>query len=105
MFTKTIILALAAVAAAVPNVARQDNCGANSKFHCCDSATAKKIEAIGVIPITDVADLHQLLGQCNAIVPIIPIVSPNKQCTQNAICCGEYEQNGLINLGCTPISL
>ncbi|CAG5179622.1 uncharacterized protein ALTATR162_LOCUS9378 [Alternaria atra] len=109
MFTKAIILTLAAVAVAVPtNVARQDSCGSDSTVHCCNNETADKLTGRGLIPINaDIADLQNLLGQCNDItVAVLGGAVPIKNlCSQQAVCCGDMEQTGLVNLGCTPLNL
>jgi hypothetical protein len=93
MFTKAIILALAAVAAAVPtNLARQDSCGSGSTVHCCNNETSQKLIGHGLIPIN--ADLQNLLGQCNDVtVAVLGGAVPIKNvCSQQAVCCGEIEQ-------------
>jgi hypothetical protein len=96
MFTKAIILTLAAVAVAVPtNVARQDSCGSDSTVHCCNNETADKLTGRGLIPINaDIADLQNLLGQCNDItVAVLGGAVPIKNlCSQQAVCCGDMEQ-------------
>jgi hypothetical protein len=96
MFTRAIILALAAVAVAVPtNLARQDSCGSDSTVHCCNNETAEKVTGHGLIPINaDIADLQNLLGQCNDItVAVLGGAVPIKNlCSQQAVCCGEIEQ-------------
>jgi hypothetical protein len=109
MFAKAVILALAAVAVAVPtNWARQDGgdtCGNGNTVHCCNSETVKKLTGHGLIPIN--ADLQNLLGQCNDVtVAVLGGAVPIKNlCSQQAVCCGEIEQNGLVNLGCTALNL
>ncbi|KAK2601907.1 hypothetical protein QQS21_004498 [Conoideocrella luteorostrata] len=109
---KSIILTLAAVACAyaIPTnweghdtVSQGDTCGNGNKVHCCDSETAKQLTGQGVIPIT--ADLQDLLGQCNEVIPILSGLIGKTQCQQQTICCGETQQNGVANLGCTPINL
>ncbi|KAK2590483.1 hypothetical protein QQS21_011832 [Conoideocrella luteorostrata] len=109
---KSIILTLAAIAGAcaIPTgwedhntVSKGDTCGNGNKVHCCDSETAKQLTGAGVIPVT--ADLQNLLGQCNEVIPILSGLIGKQECQQQTICCGEIQQNGLVNLGCTPINL
>ncbi|KAG9191425.1 hypothetical protein G6011_09513 [Alternaria panax] len=105
--TKAIILALAAFAVAVPtNVARQDSCGSHSTAHCCNDETTEQLtHRDGLSP--DVTVLKSLLAQCSDItVAVIGGAVPIKNmCKQQAVCCGDMEQSGVVNFGCTPINL
>ncbi|KAI5460906.1 hypothetical protein BGZ63DRAFT_464916 [Mariannaea sp. PMI_226] len=107
MMFNAVILCLAAVAAAVPTNHGKggDVCGNGNKIHCCDAETAKKLTNHGLIPVG--LDLQNLLGQCNEVtVPVLGVAVPVKtQCSQQAVCCGHIEQNGLVNLGCTNLNL
>ncbi|KAI5464438.1 hypothetical protein BGZ63DRAFT_451659 [Mariannaea sp. PMI_226] len=82
-----------------------DVCGNGNTVHCCDSETAKKLTNTGLIPIG--LDLENLLGQCNEVtVAVLGVAVPVKsQCSQQTVCCGKSQQNGLVNLGCTNVNL
>ncbi|KAI5460543.1 hypothetical protein BGZ63DRAFT_425050 [Mariannaea sp. PMI_226] len=111
MMFKSVILCLAAVAVAVPtgrggsNTKVGDVCGNGNSVHCCNAETAKKLTNGGLLGLG--IDLQNLLGQCNEVtVPVLGVGVPIKsQCSQQTVCCGEIEQNGLINLGCTNLNL
>merc|ERR1712023_268298 len=112
MSIQSIILALftfVAMIAAVPtnfNVfQRSDACGAGSTAHCCNDETAQAVtNHDGLSP--DVGGIKNLLGQCSDItVAVIGGAVPIKNmCKQTAVCCGDMEQNGIVNFGCTPIN-
>ncbi|RYN15718.1 hypothetical protein AA0119_g12997 [Alternaria tenuissima] len=95
MFTKAIVLALAAFAVAAPtNVARQDSCGSNSTVHCCNDETAEAVTSHdGISP--DIGGVKNLLGQCSDItVAVLGGAVPIKNmCKQTAVCCGDMEQS------------
>lgn len=96
MFTKAVILAFVAVAVAVSTnqEGQGDTCASDGGIlYCCDSETAKQLTNPG--PISTTADLQNLLGQCNEVtVPVLGAAVPVKaQCSQQAVCCGEINQN------------
>ncbi|TWU70968.1 hypothetical protein ED733_001506 [Metarhizium rileyi] len=109
---KTLIVALAAVAAAVPTWPHEgnnvgNNCGNGAEVHCCNSNTVKELTGGGLL---NNVDAQNLLGQCNKLnVPIIDVVNAadilNNKCSQQVVCCNKVEQNGLVNVGCTPLNL
>ncbi|KAJ5177167.1 fungal hydrophobin domain-containing protein [Penicillium canariense] len=103
MFIKAIILAFVAVAVAVSTKGQGDTCG-DGNILCCDPETAKQLTDPGLG--SDV-DLQNLLGQCNEVtVPVDDTDDSIKsQCSQQAVCCGESEQNGVVDIGCTPLDL
>ncbi|KAL1792952.1 hypothetical protein ACET3X_009459 [Alternaria dauci] len=118
MFTNFIILmvaAFAAFAAALPtnlahsssasNIERQDSCGANSTAHCCNDETTEALTHHD--SFTDLLELKNLLGQCSDItVAVIGGAVPIKNmCKQTAVCCGDMEQAGVVNVGCTPLNV
>ncbi|OAQ65283.1 fungal hydrophobin domain-containing protein [Pochonia chlamydosporia 170] len=102
---KAVILALAAVAVAVPTAKKGDSCGANSVVKCCNSQTADKLFNKG--GLLSNLDLKNLLGNCNDVtVPVVGAAVPVKsQCSNQAVCCGETHQNGLVNVACVPVNV
>ncbi|KAK2616956.1 hypothetical protein QQS21_000045 [Conoideocrella luteorostrata] len=115
MLFKAVILAFAAVAAAVPTNWGDSNgddgqsvgdvCGNGNTVHCCNDESAKKLTSGGLIPLT--GDLQNLLGQCNDITGSVlgGAAAVNPACSQQAVCCGQTEQHGLVNIGCFPINV
>ncbi|TQV90622.1 hypothetical protein V2A60_008299 [Cordyceps javanica] len=110
MFAATFFVSLLAVATAIPtngngvgNGVGNNVCGNGNTVQCCDHATADKLIQGSLIGDLD---LSSLLGQCNDIsVNVIGAVVPIKNiCHNQAVCCNT-QQNGLVNLGCTPIEL
>ncbi|KAJ5190964.1 Hydrophobin [Penicillium cinerascens] len=112
MFTKAVTLAFIAVAAAVSTNQegqgghRQGNtCGNGGKIYCCNSKVAKLLNTDGII--TSTVDPRYLLGKCNEIT--IPALSGSvvikQQCSQEAVCCSNIEDNGLVNFGCKHLKL
>nr|CBV17206.1 fungal hydrophobin [Cordyceps farinosa] len=107
MFATAIFVSFLAVATAVPTNSPPsaqvgDNCGNANSIHCCDTETGNKISS-GVL---SGLDLSSLLGQCNDITAtVIGAGIPIKNACSTQVCCGHTNQNGLVNLGCTPISL
>jgi hypothetical protein len=77
---------------------------AGGTLKCCNFETAQKLVNHGLLPLG--SDLQNLLEQCNDItVPVVGIAVPvRSQCAQEILCCGEINQNGRINFGCTPFS-
>ncbi|KAK2616955.1 hypothetical protein QQS21_000044 [Conoideocrella luteorostrata] len=110
MYAKIFLVALAAVAAAIPtNWDSQDDqpdvCGNGQTVHCCNAETAKEVSSRGFIPIT--GDLQNLLGQCSDITGAIAggAANVNPACSQQSVCCGHSSQGGLIGLSCIPINV
>ncbi|USP79038.1 hypothetical protein yc1106_06312 [Curvularia clavata] len=121
MYTKVLVLALAALAVAGPShIARQNqvqdqskptihnkdsSCGKNSQVYCCNTQTADKLTGKGTLPINaDVIDVQSLLGQCNELdIGLLPIDVLKKQCSQETVCCGSTKQQGVANFGCTTV--
>ncbi|KAF9230910.1 hydrophobin [Melanogaster broomeanus] len=99
------IVALAAVATAAPNTleARQSSECDTGSAECCngtyssDSATITSLVALLGIVLPDVSGLVGL--GCTAIV------GTAASCTQEPVCCTGNTDNGLINVGCTPINV
>ncbi|KJZ74695.1 hypothetical protein HIM_05812 [Hirsutella minnesotensis 3608] len=85
---------------AVGNQKVGDVCGNGNQVKCCN----KKVQnhAGGLLGDLDLLDL-----QCNDVdVPVIGVTNLIKEkCKMQAVCCGQINQNGLINAGCTPLEL
>ncbi|ATY62804.1 Hydrophobin [Cordyceps militaris CM01] len=102
MFASTVFVSLLAVAAAVPTNPQGQSCGNGNTVHCCNAETANKLTKGGIL---GALDLSNLLGQCNDVTAAVAggAVPIKNTCSSQAVCCGEIHQNGLVNLGCTPI--
>ncbi|KAM3527790.1 hypothetical protein MY4038_006173 [Beauveria bassiana] len=116
MLSTTVFATLLAFAAASPHsgpsVKTGDICGNGNTLQCCnDNSVTNKLTGAGIL--TDL-DLRKLLlgGECspldvnvllNQVVPIANKNPCNKG--QSTVCCGKQQQNGLVNLGCTPITV
>ncbi|EMD60664.1 hypothetical protein GGP41_000965 [Bipolaris sorokiniana] len=117
MLAKVIFLTLVAVAAAAPRNAPHKNdaetiknqCGGDAEVYCCNNETAEKaVKPKSVFPIdADIADLQNLLGQCNDVTVAVfrNLVPLNRMCSQQAVCCNKTEQTGVVNIGCNPIHI
>ncbi|KAF8437523.1 fungal hydrophobin-domain-containing protein [Boletus edulis BED1] len=104
------LVALAAVAAAAPNAleARTGGSTCNSgSVYCCNQEFSNTSSFGG--------GLLGLLGLLNGIgvnagiactpITIIGALSNGAQCTQQTACCSNVNQNGLVNIACTPIAI
>ncbi|KAF8414623.1 fungal hydrophobin-domain-containing protein [Boletus edulis BED1] len=117
MFARFVTLlplaALAAVAAAAPNVLEARTgaatCSSGSEY-CCNQKFAVRHNPSnfkgGPLGLIDV-----LLGlgvnagvQCSPIT-IIGALSNGAQCTQQTACCENVQQNGLVNVACSPVAV
>ncbi|KAK3185609.1 hypothetical protein K4F52_005709 [Lecanicillium sp. MT-2017a] len=80
-----------------------DVCGDGNTIHCCNSESADK--AVG--GLIGGINLSGLLSGCNDITATVigGSVPLKSVCKMQAVCCGEVEQNGVVNLGCNPISV
>ncbi|EUC31931.1 hypothetical protein COCVIDRAFT_105356 [Bipolaris victoriae FI3] len=117
MLAKVIFLTIVAVAAAAPQntpsghdaKAIKNQCGGDAEVYCCNNETAEKATSKkSVFPIdADVADLQNLLGQCNDVTVAIfrNLVPLNRMCSQQSVCCNKSEQTGVINISCNPIHI
>ncbi|OAA38494.1 hydrophobin [Beauveria brongniartii RCEF 3172] len=110
MLSTTIFATLMAFAAAVPHggpsVKTGDICGNGNQLYCCnDQSVTNKLTA-GLLSDLDV---HKLLaGECsplNVNILLNQVVPIENKCRQQSVCCGEQKQNGLVNLGCTPVTV
>ncbi|KAF8448058.1 hypothetical protein L210DRAFT_2834811 [Boletus edulis BED1] len=133
MFARFVTLlplaALAAVAAAAPNVLEArtaTSCNSGSEYCCNQKFDVRHLIALpspwmthksihsqnpstfkeGPLGLIDV-----LLGlgvnagvQCSPIT-IIGALSNGAQCTQQTACCENVHQNGLVNIECSPIAV
>ena len=110
MLAKVIFLTLVAVAAAAPRNAPHKNdaetiknqCGGDAEVYCCNNETAEKaVKPKSVFPIdADIADLQNLLGQCNDVTVAVfrNLVPLNRMCSQQAVCCNKTEQTVIQSL-------
>ncbi|KFG84331.1 Hydrophobin-like protein ssgA [Metarhizium anisopliae] len=94
---KALIVALAAVAAAVPtSPSRGDNvCDNGSAINCCNKAVENTFEVL--------ADAFG--ATCGNTLNLIPLSVLEKECTGQTVCCSEVKQEGLVNVACTPVSV
>ncbi|KAF8123565.1 fungal hydrophobin [Boletus edulis] len=112
MFARFVTLlplaALAAVAAAAPNMleARTATCNSGSEY-CCN----QKFDNPSTFEKDPLSLLGVLLGlganagvQCSPIT-IIGALNNGAQCTQQTACCEDVHQNGLVNVACSPIAV
>ncbi|OAA72342.1 Hydrophobin [Cordyceps fumosorosea ARSEF 2679] len=104
MYAATVFVSLLAVVSAVPTNGghnTQEAQACHGEVKCCDSATADKILTQGnLLPITG---LNELLGKCTKVnVLAVPIGS---ECKDQTVCCQNVQQNGFLNIACTPIQL
>ncbi|KAF8437522.1 fungal hydrophobin-domain-containing protein [Boletus edulis BED1] len=103
------LAALAAVAAAAPNALEARNaptCNSGSVY-CCNQEFSNTSSFGG--------GLLGLLGLLNGIgvnagiactpITIIGALSNGAQCTQQTACCSNVNQNGLVNVACSPIAI
>ncbi|KAM3430650.1 hypothetical protein NHJ13734_007644 [Beauveria thailandica] len=109
MLPTTIFATLLAFAAAAPHggpsVKTGDICGNGNTVRCCnDDSVTNKVTGPSVL--SDL-DLRHLLDLSCPTIPISLLLSLplDSKCRQQSICCGKQQQNGLVNLGCTPITL
>ncbi|KAG8217144.1 hydrophobin [Butyriboletus roseoflavus] len=100
------VAALAAVAAAAPNALEARTGGSSScdtgTIQCCNQTytqgSSQLTALLGLLGIT-IPNVAGLVGyQCN------PIVGTNT-CTQQPVCCTGNTYNGLIIVGCSPITI
>jgi len=117
MFAKAALIAIAssALAAATqtisasppkstPEPISQCNTG---DAQCCDSATsATDPAAAGVLSLIGVVvqGVDVLVGLGCTPITVIG-AGEGANCAQQPVCCENNNFNGLINIGCTPISL
>ncbi|KHN94924.1 uncharacterized protein MAM_07151 [Metarhizium album ARSEF 1941] len=103
MFAKTLIVALAAVAAAVPTAKQVGNvCGNDQKAICCNTQESfDKLHGL----VGGLSALNGLL-QCSH-VSVLSIVGSlaDSTCTNQVACCQDVEQNGLVNLACNNVAI
>ncbi|KAM3511644.1 hypothetical protein MY11210_004728 [Beauveria gryllotalpidicola] len=111
MLSTTIFATLLAFAAAAPtggpSIKTGDICGNGNNVHCCnDESVTNKLTGPSVLSDLDLR--HLLASECTQI-PIVNLLSQlvpiDNKCRVHSVCCGETKQNGLVNLGCTPITV
>ncbi|EFY86641.1 hypothetical protein J3459_010902 [Metarhizium acridum] len=107
---KALIVALAAVAVAIPTYPQPSNnnvnqCGNGAEVYCCNKEEINQFT--GLIPVSA---LNNLVGggACNkldvsAIIGVTDLL--NNGCTQQTVCCNDVYQNGLVNVACSPINV
>ncbi|KAG6375855.1 fungal hydrophobin [Boletus reticuloceps] len=103
------IAALVAVAAAAPNAleartASTCNSGSvsccNQKFSNPSTFSGGPLGLLGVL-----LGLGVNAGVSCSPITIIGLLNNGGQCTQQTACCSNVEQNGLINIACSPIAV
>ncbi|KAF8519120.1 fungal hydrophobin [Hysterangium stoloniferum] len=90
------------LAVAAPNPWNEPNQCGTSPALCCTAVGAASDSAV-------ISALGLLAGLLNGITGIVgvgcvPIIG-TVNCAQQPVCCTGNEFNGLINIGCSPISL
>ncbi|KAG6375852.1 hydrophobin 2 [Boletus reticuloceps] len=104
------IAALAAVAAAAPNVLEARTtapvCNSGSQY-CCNQKFSNPMDFKG----GPLGLLGVLLGlgvnagvECTPVT-VIGLLSNGAQCTQQTVCCNDVKQNGLVNVACSPVAV
>ncbi|KIJ28123.1 hypothetical protein M422DRAFT_190150 [Sphaerobolus stellatus SS14] len=99
-----VAFGLLAVAAPSPQSVNQCNTGTTSCCNTVESATDSPVASLlGLLGIV----LGDITGQIGlGCTPITVIgVGSGANCAQQPVCCTGNTFNGLINVGCTPISL
>ncbi|KID85730.1 hydrophobin-like protein [Metarhizium guizhouense ARSEF 977] len=93
---KALIVALAAVAAAIPT----SHSSSNNENKCDGEVRCCNKEAVGqILPI------EALNLMCSGdVVSVIGVLGGNK-CDQQTVCCNNVEQNGVVNVACNPIDV
>ncbi|KAG6328628.1 hypothetical protein ID866_10461 [Astraeus odoratus] len=103
MFARVFAVAsLAALAIANPLSARQQ-CQ-NGSIQCCNTVP-QSFQYLSAYGKHNVADVIAMLS-ATADVSCSPIgVLSGNSCTQQTVCCNDTEFNGVVNVGCSNISL
>ncbi|KAH7886732.1 fungal hydrophobin-domain-containing protein [Phlebopus sp. FC_14] len=98
---------LAVFAVATPHVARQSSQCDTGSLSCCnsvqsaDSSTVTSLlSALGIV-------LGDITGEVGIGCTPITVVGTGSgaTCTQQPVCCTNNYYNGLVNVGCSPITL
>ncbi|KAF8552303.1 fungal hydrophobin [Imleria badia] len=112
VFKSTVIvsvIAFVAVARGVPTSTSNSQCN-NGSLQCCNnmmsSTTAQETGLGGLLGLLGL-NLGSIVGDIGLeCTPINVIgVGSGANCNQQAACCTGETQNGLINVGCSPINL
>ncbi|KAF8523238.1 hydrophobin [Gautieria morchelliformis] len=101
MFFKAVVVSTFAIlATAAPNTApSQCNTGA---VQCCNSVgAANSLPGAAAI----IALLGIVLQDPSVVVGLSCANIVGTSCTQQPVCCTDNNFNGVINIGCTPVSL
>ncbi|KAF8496786.1 hypothetical protein F5888DRAFT_1702522 [Russula emetica] len=78
------------------------DCNSNTALYCCNSLTSTSNPRVGLI--TNLVGLEpDLLAGLDCAD--LGVVSDNPSCAANSVCCTNTYQNGLVNIGCTQVSL
>ncbi|EDQ99412.1 type 1 hydrophobin [Laccaria bicolor S238N-H82] len=109
MFSKVLFVAatLATFVAATPVPDGVSNSCNTGSLQCCNqtfSSTSGEANLLGALLNLN---LGQLTGQIGLSCTPISVIGLGQgaSCTQQPVCCSGNTFNGLINVGCTPISL
>ncbi|KAF8579897.1 fungal hydrophobin [Ramaria rubella] len=117
MYTKAFVLSsLAILAAAVPGghgpttvtvtaaptATTISQCNTGGDAQCCNTVgAANTLPGIGLI----LGLLGIVLQDLSVVVGLGCTSISGNNCNQQPVCCSNNNFNGLINIGCTPISL
>nr|P16934.1 RecName: Full=Fruiting body protein SC4; AltName: Full=Hydrophobin SC4; Flags: Precursor [Schizophyllum commune]AAA33927.1 Sc4 protein [Schizophyllum commune] len=105
------LLALPALAAAAPVPGGGKGAGQacnSGPVQCCNETTtvanAQKQGLLGGLLGVVVGPITGLVGLNCSPISVVGVLTGNS-CTAQTVCCDHVTQNGLVNVGCTPISL
>ncbi|EFY94798.1 hydrophobin 1 [Metarhizium robertsii] len=94
---KALIVALAAVAAAIPTQQPSSNeMNCDSGVYCCN----KVAQNTGIV-----VPIDALSSTCGDTLKLVTVDALNDKCTSQTVCCNNVQQNGLVNVACTPIDV
>ncbi|KIJ29214.1 hypothetical protein M422DRAFT_235347 [Sphaerobolus stellatus SS14] len=105
-FTLALPVAFGLLAAAAPSPQSVSQCNTGTAS-CCNtvqSASSNPVSTLlGLLGIV-VGDVTAMVGLGCTPITVIGVGS-GVNCAQQPVCCTDNQFNGLINLGCSPISL
>ncbi|KIJ15992.1 fungal hydrophobin [Paxillus involutus ATCC 200175] len=105
-----LLVGFAAIASAAPGsqalVARGNQAQCNTgPIQCCNQLFTAGSETATLLGLGDVlAGITGLVGTSCTPITVIGLGS-GSDCMQQPVCCNGNTQNGLINIGCSPINL
>ncbi|KAK9439981.1 hypothetical protein VB005_04600 [Metarhizium brunneum] len=94
---KALIVALAAVAAAIPTQQPSSNeMECNSGSYCCN----KVAQNTGIV-----VPIDALTAACGGTLKFVTADVLNDECTSQTVCCNNVKQSGMVNVACSPIAV